>query len=271
VVAIGWLHVVAAAAAAQSDPGQAVFQAACSGCHTIGGGRLVGPDLLGVGERRSEDWIIRFVQHPQAVILAGDPTAVSLFAEYQQMAMPDQPLSANEIRSILAYIRSAGGGLAASTAPAPAVTATEDQIQLGQALFDGKARFTNGGPTCISCHDVNYRAVTAGGALARELTTAFSRLSGAGIQAILTAPPFPVMQRAYRDHPLTDAEVVALVGFLGRVSEQPPAQPRNTGPRLAAAGTVGALLLLAIYSVVWSKRLKRSVNQDIYDRQITST
>ncbi len=34
---------------------------------------------------------------------------------------------------------------------------------------------------------------------------------------------------------------------------------------------VGAAFLLGLYTLVWSGRLKGSVNQSIYDRQIKST
>ncbi|MBI4607901.1 MAG: cytochrome c [Candidatus Rokubacteria bacterium] len=36
--------------------GQAIFQEKCVSCHTIGGGRLVGPDLQGVTARRDREW-----------------------------------------------------------------------------------------------------------------------------------------------------------------------------------------------------------------------
>ena len=62
--------------------GQQAFQAMCAACHTIGGGRLVGPDLQGISDRRDERWIIRFVQHSQALVQEGDSTAVALFEEF---------------------------------------------------------------------------------------------------------------------------------------------------------------------------------------------
>jgi cytochrome c2 len=251
-------------------PGESVFQASCSACHTIGGGRLVGPDLRGVWERRSEAWIIAFVQHSQQLVAAGDSTAVALFKEYGDLPMPDQPLSADEVRQLLAYMRSAG---AAGAAPGPVVAAaTEEQTLLGRSLFQGTTRFANGAPACTSCHDVTDAAITGGGALARELTTAFARLGGPGVQAVIANPPFPVMQRAYRDHPLTAEEVTALVGFLGLVgAQQALHQPRGFGPRLFAVGVGGSVVLLVLYSLVWRRRLKGSVNQGIYDRQLKST
>jgi mono/diheme cytochrome c family protein len=268
-VLAGALHAGWTAAAAQT-PGQSLFEASCSACHTIGGGRLVGPDLLGVGERRSEAWLIAFIQHSQQLVAAGDSTAVALFNEYEAMPMPDQPLSADDIRQVLGYIR---GAAPSAAAPGPAVAeASEEQILLGGKLFQGTARLANGGAPCTSCHDVTGGAMTGGGGLARELTTAFSRLGAPGLQAVIAKPPFPVMQRAYRDHPLTDAETAALVGFLRRVAEQPAAAPaRGFDLRLFVMGLGGSVVLLVLYALLWRRRLKGSVNQRIFDRQIRTT
>lgn len=254
----------------QTDQGQKNFQTLCSVCHTVGGGRLVGPDLQGVSERRSEGWIIRWVRHSQELVAAGDPDAVVLFQEFNRIPMPDQPLSDEEILGIIGYIRRAGSTVAVQ--PAVQEGATEEQILLGQQLFQGNARFARGGPMCNSCHEVTNDAVIGGGLLARELTTVFSRLGGPGVRAILGSPPFPVMQRAYAGKPLTSEEVVALVGFLQRADEQHAVhQPRDYGPKLFASGIVGAVILLGLSSLVWRGRLKGSVNQAIYDRQNKSS
>jgi len=254
----------------QTDQGQENFQTLCSACHTIGGGRLVGPDLQDVSERRSEQWIIRFVQHSQELVAAGDPDAVALFQEFNRIPMPDQPLSDEQIRGIIAYIRGTGSTVAVQ--PAVQEGATDAQVLLGQALFQGTTRFTNGAPACNSCHEVTNDAVIGGGLLARELTTVFSRLGGPGVRAILGSPPFPVMQRAYAGKPLTDDEVLALVGFLQRADEEHAFhQPRDYGPKLFASGILGAAMLVGLCSLIWRGRLKGSVNQAIYDRQIKSS
>ena len=267
--AIGGLPLPGPVAAQDVDQGQQTFQTLCAMCHTLGGGRLVGPDLQGVTDRHTEEWIIEFVQHSQQMIAAGDPDAVAIFEEYGRIMMPDQPLSADEVRAVVAYLHGgASSGPASSSAVEPA---TEEQILLGQALFQGTTRFANSGPTCNSCHEVTNDAVIGGGVLARELTTVFSRLGGPGVRAILGSPPFPVMQRAYLHKPLTDEEVVALVGFLQRADEEQALhQPRDYGPKLFAVGLAGTALLLGLYSLLWGRRLRGSVNQEIYDRQISS-
>jgi hypothetical protein len=80
------------------------------------------------------------------------------------------------------------------------------------------------------------------------------------------------MQQAYKDHPFEENEVTAIVGFLESVSAtQRNHMPRDTGIMLAISGVVGVILLLGFYSLVWGRRRRGSVNQDIYDRQVKST
>jgi mono/diheme cytochrome c family protein len=263
-------------AVAQDPAGQAVgsaqelFQTRCAVCHTIGGGRLVGPDLSGVDQRRSEEWIIAFVQHSQQMVAARDPDAVAIFEEYDQIMMPDQDLYDEEIRGIIEYIRTAESS--GPVQPVALQEATEEQILLGQQLFQGRVRFANGGPTCNSCHEVTYEAVLGGGMLARDLTAAHERLGASGVRAILASPPFPVMQRAYQDKPLTDEEVIALAGFLQRVDDEQALQnPRDYGRNMLFAGVIGTAVLLSLYTLLWRGRLKGSVNQSIFDRQVKTT
>lgn len=264
----------ALAPSAQAETGEELFKRTCAACHTVGGGRLVGPDLAGVTERRSKDWIASFVVSSKAMIDSGDEAAVAIFEEYSRIQMPDQPLTAAQVSSVIEYIESGGtpAATAAAPAPEPAAEPTQADVELGRALFQGTARLENGGPTCNSCHDVVHDDIIGGGLLARDLTTVFSRLGGPGVRAIIGSPPFPVMQRGYEDRPLTPSEVTALVAFL-QTSDRDHLlqQPRDYGPKLALSGGVGSALLLGLYTVFWNRRRRTSVNQQIYDRQITSS
>lgn len=257
--------------AQDADHGQQTFQTLCAACHTIGGGRLVGPDLQGIAERRSEQWIIDFVQHSQDLVQTGDADAVAVFEEYNRIPMPDQALSDDEVRGVLAYIGEvAGTGAAAPPAVVPA--ATDEQVALGRDLFQGKARLANNGPSCMSCHDVRSEGVVGGGALAIGLTDAVTRLTVPGVAAVLTNPPFPVMQRAYANRPLTDTEVVALTGFLERADEEQEVhQARAYGLQFLLAGIVGTVILMGLYTLAWRQRRRGTVNQVVFDRQVIST
>ena len=259
------------------EPGEQIFQTTCFACHTIGGGRLVGPDLAGVHDKRSQEWLERFVASSQAMVKDGDAEAVALFEEFNRVPMPDSFISEEQIRQVLSYIKSQSSSQTADVAPSEAeqvpatAPASEQDILIGQDLFQGSIRFVNNGPACNACHEVRNDAVIGGGILATELTTVFSRMGGAGVKAILGHAPFPVMQAAYKDQSLTEDEVTALVAFLEYAdSEQYNQLPRDYGIGLFVSGSVGAGVLFLLFAVVWRGRKKESVNQEIFDRQIRS-
>jgi mono/diheme cytochrome c family protein len=259
--------------AQSAGEGETLFKTRCVACHSIGKGRLVGPDLAKVDDRRSEEWLFKFIKSSQTLIKSGDKDAVALFAEFSQIIMPDQDLSDEQIREILAFIKTAVGSTS-ETSPATADANTKpsaEEIARGQDLFQGNIRFENNGPSCISCHDVVNDAVIGGGIFAKDLTTVFSRMGGEGVRAILGGPPFPVMEAAYRGKAFNESEIKALVGFLQNADEeQANHQPKDYGWGLFNAGASGMLLITGFFWLIGRHRKKRSVNQDIYDRQIRS-
>ena len=263
------------------EPGEQTFQVACAVCHTIGGGRLVGPDLAGIHDKRSQAWLEQFVKSSKSLIDSGDADAVAIFEEYNQLVMPDAFITGEQIKDILAYLKVASGGLAtsggedaavaAAIMPVETAPAAEEEIFKGQELFQGTIRFANGGAACNACHDVRNDAVIGGGILAAELTTVFSRMGRTGVEAILGQAPFPVMQAAYQDHALSEEEVTSLVSFLEYAdSDQYYQLPRDYGLGLFASGLIGAAILFIVFSIIWRGRKFGSVYQEIYDRQIKS-
>lgn len=87
-------------------PGRALFVKTCAACHSIGGGDRVGPDLAGVTQRRSQDWLVRFIVSPSAMIRAGDQTALALLEQYRGLRMPEVGLTDTDARDLIAYIDS---------------------------------------------------------------------------------------------------------------------------------------------------------------------
>ncbi len=96
--------------------GKGTYSTICVACHTVGEGRRVGPDLAGVHGRHTEAWMIEFIRSSQTMIGSGDPEAVALAEAYPGLVMPDNPLSDDQIRSVLAYVRELESGAAAAGA-----------------------------------------------------------------------------------------------------------------------------------------------------------
>lgn len=105
---------------ANPDPpleGKTIFMSRCASCHNINK-TLTGPALAGVDERRSIDWIISFVHSSQSMVKKGDKDAVALFEKFNKIPMPDhQDISAEEVKNIVAYIKSESKSVAEEKAP----------------------------------------------------------------------------------------------------------------------------------------------------------
>jgi mono/diheme cytochrome c family protein len=267
-------------ASAQQGEGEELFKQICVACHTINGGKLVGPDLANVHKRRPEEWLIKYIKSSQSVIKSGDPYAVKLYEEYNKQLMPDNNYTDAQVLAIVSYIAANSPDEASGIETAQTDTAadtlarpvTEENIRSGRFLFVGKARFANGGPTCSACHNVKHEGVMAGGALAKDLTDSYSRLSGVGVRAMIASSPYPAMRQAFDGKPLTNDELFDVTAFLQYVDSESASQ-RGTwyGARLFFSGLGGAIVLIGLFSGVWLRSKKRSVNHDIYERQVKST
>src|SRR5262245_57712457 len=85
-----------------------LFKTKCTSCHTFGKGERVGPDLKGVTERRSREWLLAWIRSSERVIRSGDATAVALFKQFRQQRMPDHELGEPEIGALVDYLAAGG-------------------------------------------------------------------------------------------------------------------------------------------------------------------
>ncbi len=267
------------------NPGEKTFKTVCAACHTIGNGRLVGPDLSNILKKRPMKWILQFVKSPQKKISGGDVYAEKLFKTYKIM-MPDQKLSDIQIKDVIDYIMSRSGNVNKKSATTSAEglelkiknsngftlkNAGSEEVKLGVNYFTGKVRFKNNGPACISCHSVINGNLMTGGDLAKNLTTVYSKLNPIGIKAILDNPPFPVMNAAFHNKPITSDEEYYLIAFLKEANRVAIyQQPNDFSINFDYAGIIGVAILLLIFGGFWRNRKKKSVNDAIYKRQIKS-
>jgi cytochrome c2 len=81
-----------------------LFAHKCAQCHSIGGGRMVGPDLKGVTQTRSRAWLMKFIQDPEAMMQSGDKDALALRDQYSGITMPQMNVTPAETRQLIQYI-----------------------------------------------------------------------------------------------------------------------------------------------------------------------
>jgi mono/diheme cytochrome c family protein len=239
------------------DRGREVFQQSCSSCHTIGEGRTVGPDLKGVTETREQDWLLEWIQKPDEMLAEGDPIAVELLAEFNNIAMPNLGIAEDDALALIEFVRfESGGAIPPADEPSPADEPPPVQIvgdvQRGEAFFTGQTQLANAGPACMGCHSISGIGELGGGTLGPDLTAVSSRYGPTGLIAALEGLPFPTMQGVFAEQPLTPEEVADLGEFFIASESN-----SSTAPNLIFVGIgVAAMVVLGVLShLIWRKRL----------------
>ncbi len=98
--------------------GENLFRSRCTACHTIGGEmrtvgggesieenrQELGPDLLGVTKKRVRIWLERWLKNPAKLLAENDPIASQLYAQYNEVLMPNFHLSQVEVDALIDYM-----------------------------------------------------------------------------------------------------------------------------------------------------------------------
>lgn len=255
---LGCLLVPAGLCSAQEEA--AFFRQNCHNCHTIGGGRLTGPDLKNVSQRKDRGWLEQFVQNPKGLMDAGDPYALKLQQEARGVVMPTVAGMTKARASALLDLIEAESkldksqfvGLQISNRPF-----TPQEITGGRDVFLGSTRLANGGPACISCHTMKGIGGLGGGRLGPDLTRAFERLQGRkGLAAWLLAPPSPTMQPIFKLKPLRNEEVLPLLAVLEDAAKRGGEEATAAQLNFFLLGLGGAVLGLVSFDAIWRSRFR---------------
>jgi mono/diheme cytochrome c family protein len=254
-IAVALVSVLAAvnaapAAGAGFDPA-AVFNLQCAGCHSVGQGEVVGPDLKGVTARRDRLWLHSFIRSSQTLVVKGEKTAVALFARYRKK-MPDHDFSDGDIDRLLAFI-AAGGPRMPEGELRRASTATPAEVARGRGLFTGALALRHGGAACAGCHVAGGVDGWRSGSLASDLTKVYLKYQDTGLTRALAASRFPMMSAAYRGRPLPPEESFALKAFLYRTAHtpEPPIEMAAGAPLLLGLGGSSLVLLFTRRTLRW--------------------
>lgn len=242
------------------------FHQYCTACHTIGGGRLTGPDLKDVTKQKDRAWLEHFIQNPKAAIDSGDPFALQLQQDARGIVMPTIPgMNPQMAKGLIDFIeaeslsgKSRFAGASISDRPF-----TPNDVMNGMALFTGNQKLSQGGPPCISCHTLGTVGGLGGGRLGPDLTRVYERLGGRkAVGTWLSAPGTPTMQSVFRQHPLQPEEILPLLSVFEDASRR--SQPVDTTSEINffVTGFAGAGLGLLLMGWIWQSRL-RSIRRSL--------
>ena len=242
------------------DQGKKLFEKNCQVCHKLGGGKLVGPELLGITEIRERAWLAAFIKDSQALIASGDELAIQVFEENSKIPMQAFPnLSDDEVNGIIDYI----ANWEPSKGPEFTVDInkrtgfTEAEILRGERMFHGLIPFENGGTTsCFSCHYTKNTDTLNWNPSAHDLAVAFMEKDGMNIYASMTEPTSAVMEREHKEYKLTEEEIYNIAAYLSEYSHQETQAFKIFPKRLMLFILFGILMTLALIDLIFTKKIK---------------
>ena len=165
----------------------------CSGCHTVGGGKLTGPDLITAAQWSSADLGPAIKKMEKNVGPLSEPDIAQMIEFLKDLNVSDR--ITRQKQRIEAELR--------AELPPPS-------FETGQKLFSGQRAFLNGGPACFSCH----RFVNEGGSLGPDLTPIKDRASGVVLQSAVENASYRIMRSIYEKHKISKEESLHLSEFL---------------------------------------------------------
>ncbi len=259
------LAVVAAAllfsaTTAQAEDPAADFKRTCSSCHTIGGGRVTGPDLKNVTARKDRAWLVKFIVDPGAVLDSGDPYAMKLLEEARNQRMPNVAgMSKARAEALLSLIeeeskkeKSRFMGIQLSDRPF-----TDADVVRGEGLFRGEVGLKNGGAACIGCHTLGGVGGLGGGRLGPDLTKVFERYENRRkLGTWLSAPATETMNPTFRDHPMESDEILPLVAYFKHANTNHEEDTASRGLIFALLGLAGAAGAVLLLDRLWRRRFR---------------
>ncbi|WP_420800854.1 hypothetical protein [Pseudomonas cavernae] len=84
-------------------------------------------DLTGVTRQRDPAWLARWLKEPDRMLGEQDPLAMALYAQYNQMAMPNLRLTDGDVAALIQYLTEESARMQAQT---PGVSVGREARQL---------------------------------------------------------------------------------------------------------------------------------------------
>jgi len=165
----------------------------CAGCHTVGGGKLSGPDLIQATQWKYEDLKAGIKKMEKNVGLMSEQDIQQMIDFLKDIKVAER--ITRQKQKIEASLR--------AQLPPPS-------FEKGEKLFTGEKTLVNRGPACFSCH----RFVNEGGSLGLDLTNIKDRASSVVLQSGIENSSYKIMRAIYLKHKITTEESLHLAEYL---------------------------------------------------------
>lgn len=246
-----------------SQEGKQLFEKNCTVCHHIGQGKLVGPDLLDVTDRRENAWLVKFIRNSQEVIQSGDPIAVKLFEENKKSVMPSfTQFSDAEINSIIDYLdKWEPAKVEVLTVDVNKKTGFKHEEYLrGERLFHGLIPLKNGGSfNCTNCHNTMTSDTLNWNPSAIDLANSFMDPKGMNIYQSMGVPVSEKMQKAHTGIKMDEQEVYYIAAYLSHISSGELAEHKFFPVKLMLFLAFAFLMTLAIIDLLFLHKIKYKI------------
>lgn len=255
-IAIALAGILAISGIRARAQGEDLFKKHCAVCHSIGQGKLTGPDLMKVHEKYDENWLIKFVQSSQTMIKAGDPQAVKAFNENGKVLMPDfKQLKEDEIKQIIGYIKDydpdAGKSKIANLSD---TNYTEIHIKRGERLFKGLIAFENSKVVCGSCHNTVTLDTINWYPSAAELAAIYKEKGSEHIFKVLTNPTTKVMKQVHENSRFSEEEIFYIRAYLSHISKHGLEKARKFPFDFMVFLGLGLIMSLALIDLIFTRK-----------------
>jgi mono/diheme cytochrome c family protein len=216
------------------DPAATDFTMKCAGCHTIGGGKLTGPDLKDASAWKLPDLATK-IKTMEKKVGPLTPEEIQALGQFLKDPKVHDRLAAEQERIALAEEAKYEKG----------------DPKKGTDLFFGRVSLEHGGLACAACHRVGAR----GAGMGPDLAPVFDKMGTTPLISACEKTPFRLMDAAYREHPVTHQEAIHLAKYLESVkgAETPEQDPVALLGGAAGLGLFG----LGGISVYYRKKPRR--------------
>ena len=191
----------------EGPDGESLFNARCSGCHKLGEGDSIGPDLLGITDVKSLDYLIGFTLDPESMKDSEEYVPNAAFT----MSMPPMSLSREEVAAIFEYTSNLG----TTTEPVSTEDAVEEPVASPAVTFAADDESFERGEVLYEDHCTTCHSIGGGRRIGADLAGVTRVRDREWLKQVLLDPStyqMPMPQFGFDDH-----EIEAIITFLENV------------------------------------------------------